>query len=510
MLLQRIFPLLEVLSKNYNRPFLSSDIVAGLTVSVVMIPQAIAYAMLAGIPPIYGLSAAFIPAIFYALTGTSAQMSVGPTALISIVIMTGLRELALPFSEDYIPLVLLTGLCIGILKIIMGVLKFGKVIRFLSHPVMYGFISAAAIIIITSQIKEIVGFPEEPGLQYFHEKILFFLKNTHRTHLWSFLSFCLCSVVLFSVKKRFKKFPIALVVSALGGAAVYFFDLDQTINIGIVGVIPEGVPGISTEFLSSTYFSQLPQMIPTILTAAFISTLECATISKSLEMKTKQKTVRPNRELISLGMAKILGSFLQSTVISASFSRSSINHASGAKTSVSILITSTVTLLSLLFLTPIFYYFPKVVLSAIICTSVINLIYASKFKSLWREDKKDFWVMMISFLTTVFLGIQMGILIGCTVSIIFVLYIATKPKFKEVEIDQDTLEFKTPGVLYYGNISMLSEQIQSRVSEPSSVVKKVYIDVSEALHFDTTCSEVLEDLKGTLSQKSIEFHLKKT
>ena len=495
---------MDALSQNYGKSSLWADISAGLTVSVIMIPQAIAYAMLAGLPPIYGLAAAFAPAMLYALIGTSRQISPGPTALIAIVITAGIGKLAPPFSQGYITLVLITGGCIGIIKILLGLFKFGDIIRLLSHPVMYGFISAAAVIIITSQIKEILGI-KPPNLTYFHQKISFFTQNISRSNYICLGMFIVSLASIFFLKKWNKKFPAALLVATVFSLVTAYFDLDN-LGIAVIGDIPQGVPGVSFDFLSGVNTETLWQMTPTVLTAAFISIIECATIAKSLELKTKTSTVDPNRELVAMGLAKIVGAFMQTTAISASFSRSSINHSSGAKTTVSLIITAIIVLLTLLFITPIFYYFPRVVLASIICNSVLNLIYASKFKLLWKTNKEEFFILIVSFLCTIFLGIQIGISIGFVLSFIIILYHATGSKCMLLKEKNGTLSFEVKGVLYCGNVNNITKFIDASLEKKSNV-KAIHLHLTEVSYIDATSVELLESLKQKLTQKHITLQL---
>jgi len=357
--LASISPLLGYLN-SYKKSVLGRDLFAGLTVGVVLVPQAMAYAMLAGVPPIYGLYAGLIPLIIYALLGSSRQLSIGPVAVSSILVLAGISTVATPFTPEYISLAILTGILAGLLQLALGILRLGFLVNFLSRPVIAGFSSAAAIIIMISQFRDVFGFQVNGSSSA--ESLMFTLSHIKETHGLT-LSIALTSLLLlFGFRKLSKKIPAALVVAILGTTMTAFLGwADQ--GVAIIGDIPKGLPSF---LLPEFSMDNIKAIIPTVLTVGIIGTVEVLSIGKLLESRTRDHILEPNRELIAVGLSKVVGGFFQAMPSSSSFSRSAINNDSSAYSQVSSIITFVLMLLTLLFFTPLFYYMPKAVLAAII------------------------------------------------------------------------------------------------------------------------------------------------
>lgn len=416
--------------------------------AVVFIPQAIAYAYLAGMPPIYGLYAGLIPLVVYALFGTSRQMSIGPVAVSAILVMSGVSQLAEPLSPEYISLTLLAGLLIGITQVIFSLLRLGFFVNFLSHPVIAGFISAAAIIILVSQLKDAMGIVI-PRSESTFDTMIYALSHISDTHILT-LIICLLSIALMMILKKWKKsFPGALTVVVLATFITWIFKLDNE-GVAIIKNVPQGFPSILIPDINLT---SIKALIPTVLTVTFIGIVESIGIAKSLEMKHKSYIVKPNQELLALGISKIAGSFFQALPTSGSFTRSAINDAAGAKTNVSSLITAFLVMLALLFFTPLFYYIPKAVLAAIILVSVFGLIDVDEAKFLFAARRRDFLVMVLTFVVTLILGIEIGVIAGIVLSFTLLLYSSSRPQVVELG--------NIPGTTHYRNISRFPKARQA-------------------------------------------------
>lgn len=427
---------------------MKKDALAGITVGVVLIPQAIAYAYLAGIPPIYGLYSSLIPLIIYAFLGTSRHLSIGPVAITSILINTGVSQLASPFTESFIELVLLLGLLIGIIQLVLGLLKIGFLVNAISQPVISGLISAAAFIIIISQLKSGFGI-EIPSSQSVYGSLNYFFNHINESNVGTVLISIVSISILLIFKKLPTNFPIAIVLIGAFTAGSFFFDF-QKYNIAIIGEIPKGLPKF---YVPDFNWQVIKQLLPTVFTITIIGYVGSVGIAKSFQMKYRNYEVNANKEFIALGLAKIIGTFFQGNLVSGSYSRSAINADAGAKTNISAFFSSALILLTLLFLTPLLYYLPKAVLAAIILVSVLSLIKIKEAITYVKIKIDDFVIMMITFLVSLIVNIETGILSGVLLSFVLLQYRSATPHVAEL--------VKIKGTDYYRNINRFSQGIQS-------------------------------------------------
>ena len=454
MNIKKIIPILEWLP-NYKSSLFKGDLIAGITVGIVLIPQGIAYALIAGLPPIYGLYCALVPQILYAIFGSSRQVAIGPVAMDSLIVATGVSTLALAGSESYISIAILLALLVGVIQFLLGVFSLGFIVNFLSKPVITGFTSAVALIIGLNQFRNLFGvdFFQSDQLQYIVVDIWkqFSTFNTHTTVIG------LASVVLIIFLRMInKKIPSALLVVILGILIMRFFGTSFN-DVAIVKEIPSGLPFFGVPEFE---LDQIKELLPIALTLVMVGFLETISIGKSLEAKQDEYRIRPNQELIALGLSNIFGSFFKAYPSTSSFSRSAINAESGAKTGMASLISVLMVVITLLFLTPLFYYLPKTVLAAIIIVAVFNLINVKEASYLWSVNKLDFWLMVSTFIATLCLGIEYGIIVGVGLSLIVLIYRTSKPyvtelgkvpnsnfyrnknRFEEVVLDDDILVFR--------------------------------------------------------------------
>ncbi|MDF1697214.1 MAG: SulP family inorganic anion transporter [Saprospiraceae bacterium] len=404
----------------------ASDFYAGILVSILLVPQAIAYAYLAGMPPQYGLYAALIPILIYSFLGTSPHVAIGPVAVSAILVLAGISKLAAPFSETYIKLVILTGLCIGLVQVFIGLIRKGNLINLLSYPVISGFTSAASVIIISSQIKDILGI-QTPKFESLPETAMYLGAHCDEIHVLTLIMALISFVFIFISKRINPNIPSRLILVGFGIFFSYFLNLNGS-GVEIIGKVPSGLPSFKMYTLQ---MEDILAILPTVLLVTLIGIVESIGIAKALEYKNNFYQIDTNKELIALGFSKIGGSFFGALPSSASFSRSALLHQTKAKTTIASIITVVFVVLSLLYLTPLLFYLPKVILAVIIIYAVKNLFEFHLAKRFYHLHAIDFTVLIITFLATLIIGLELGVVVGFIVSF-GILFLSKNPFLKEV------------------------------------------------------------------------------
>lgn len=516
--MKSLFPITDWIQA-YNKIKLKGDLVAGLTVGIMLIPQGMAYAMLAGLPPVYGLYASLIPQVVYALMGTSRQLSVAPVAMDSLLVASGLSAIAAIGSEQYIALAIMLAFMMGVLQLAFGILKLGFLVNFLSKPVISGFTSAAALIIGLNQLKHLTG-ANIPRSNHIHE--LLYQTVIHFTEIhWISLSMGLLSITTIIAIKRLKlKIPGALAVVVLGTLAVTFFDLQNT-GVKIVGDIPKGLPSFSLDVFD---YSQFSSLLPTAITLSIIAFMEAISVAKAIEEKHDDYKVNSNQELIANGSANILGALFSAYPVTGGFSRTAVNDQAGAKTGIASIIAASVIALTLLFLTPLFYNLPNVVLAAIIIVAVFGLIDLKYPVQLWKMRKDEFLMLFLTFVVTISVGIKEGILAGMAISILLLVYRTSYPHIAEIGLVKNTKAFKNiqrfpdaetrPDVLcirfdaqlFFANVSYFKEKVEEKLSRKPSV-RLIVLNAEAINHIDSSAVFMLEAFIKDLKSKGIEFYV---
>lgn len=518
-LIKQFLPILDTF-QNFSFENFRCDLWAGLTVGTILIPQGMAYAMLAGMPPIYGLYAGLIPLLIYAFFASSTRLSLGPVAVSALLVLAGVSQIAEPFSAQYISLVITTGLLVGIAQVLMSFIRLGFLVNFLSHPVISGFTSAAAIIIVISQLGDGLGI-KIPKFSHSLDTLKYAIAHINQVHLIS-AALCIGSIVIMLIcKKISKKIPGPLLVVTLGIALSYFLKLEN-LGVDIIKDVPNGLPAFEWPQLNREIISQL---LPVVLAVTIIGIVESIGIAKALENKHKDHTVRPNQELFALGIAKILGSFFQAIPTSGSFSRSAINSDNNAKSTLSSLVSVMLVALTLLFFTSVFYHLPKSVLAAIILLAVLSLFDYKEAKFLWYAHKQDFTMMMVTFFATLIFGIEEGVFAGVILSILLVLYRSARPqavelgnipgtefykdidRFKQAECSDNAIIMRFDDQLYFGNAAFLKEQINTLINKRPTKPKYFILDGSNINDIDSSGLHVLKDIDLELKANGIDLHL---
>ena len=516
--IKELIPILEWLP-NYNSSRLKGDFIAGVTVSIILIPQGIAYALIAGLPPIYGLYCALVPQLVYAIFGSSRQVAIGPVAMDSLIVATGVSTLALAGSDSYIAIAILLAFMVGSIQFLLGVFRLGFIVNFLSKPVISGFTSAVALTIGINQFRNLFGvdFVQSDQIQYVLEDIWFNIIdfNSHTTVIG------LISVgVIILLRRINKKIPNALLVVVVGILTIRYFG-DEFSDVAIVKDIPSGLPSFSFPEMD---ISQMKELLPIALTLVMVGYLETISIGKSLEAKQDEYKLRPNQELIALGLSNIIGSWFKAYPSTSSFSRSAINQESGATTGMASLVSVVMVLLTLLFLTPLFYHLPKTVLAAIIIVAVFGLVNIKEAIFLWKANNLDFWLLVITFFSTLLFGIEYGIMIGVGLSLIILIFRTSRPyvaelgkvpdsdfyrnkeRFNEVILDDEVLVFRFDAQLFYANASYFIETLELMVEEKGSHLKLIVLDAESINRVDSTGVEMLKERIRFYHKKNILFY----
>jgi SulP family sulfate permease len=500
----------------YNKQKAVADLLAGVTVAVVLVPQAMAYAMLAGLPPVYGLYAGLIGSGIASLFGSSTQLATGPVAIVSFLVLTSLTPLATPETSEYISLAILLALLVGMIQLAMGVFRLGFIMNFVSHSVIVGFSSAAAIIIASTQVPSLLGVKVEQHELVF-ETFFALAKAIPETHIPTLIIGIVSIVSIIYMKKIHKMFPSALVAVVVSILVSIYFDF-KSLGISVVGSVPGGIPFPTLpEISTSSSFS----LIGTAVVISIIGFMEAFAIAKSLATKRKEK-IDVNQELIGQGLANMAVSFFKGYPVSGSFSRSAVNDSAGGMTGMSSVIVSIFVLLALLFLAPYLYSLPKAVLASIVIIAVIGLVDIKKFKHLWHIDRNDGVVALSTFASAFILKPDYAIFIGIILSLVLFLRKSTQPhvavlgrvaeKNSFADIQEDNTAKTCPFIvvarpsqsIYFANVERVIEILSSLLKKNERA--KVLVFDGESVSFtDASAIELLEQFIVEKKAEGINF-----
>jgi len=454
------FPATSWLPK-YSQADWRGDWPAGLTVGIMLIPQGMAYAMIAGLPVVYGLYAALLPQIVYGLMGTSRHLAVGPVAMDSLLVAAGLTGIAVAGSENYIALALLLALMMGALQLSMGVLKLGFLVNFLSRPVISGFTSAAALIIGLNQLPHLLGVSSGRSNQL-HKLLAGLSEVVSEVHLGTLTVGLTATGSLLALKKWAPRIPGALVVVVASIVASWALGF-QNMGIKVVGVIPEGLPSFT---LPAWSLDDARTLLPTALTLSLVAFMEAISVAKAIEERHGYR-VDANQELRALGLANVVGSLFQSYPTTGGFSRTAVTEQAGGKTPVTAWIAAGVIALTLVALTPLFYHLPNAVLAAIVMVAVAGLVDLSYPRTLWKQDRVEAGILFATAVVTLTVSLPMGIglgvllALGLAVQRMMVPHVAVLgnvenvyrnvDRFENAETEPDVLVVRYDGAVNFAN-----------------------------------------------------------
>lgn len=512
-----LFPLFRTL-EGYSRGDLRADAVAGFTTSVMLVPQGMAYALLAGLPPIHGVYAALIPAVVYAFIGTSRQLSVGPVALDSLLVAASVSKIAEAGSESYVAAAVLLALLVGAIQVTMGLLRMGFLVNFLSVPVISGFTSAAAVIIALSQAQHLLGvrIGSSPALLDLVREIYLALPNTDHATLGIGI---LLIAVLFGIRRFAPRVPAALVAVSLGAALMFVFGLSGKVDV--VGTVPPGLPGVG---LPRAPFELVQNLLPTALMIATIAFTESISVGKAYAKKNKYR-VNPDRELIALGLGNAAGSLFGGYPVAGGLSRTAVSAEAGARTTVAGLIAALGVALSLVFFTPLFQHVPKVALAAIVVTAVVGLMDIREVVHLHKVKKVDMALLLLTFTATLSFGILPGIGVGVGASLLWFVMRTSRPHvavlgrvpgtnlFRSVSRNRGLITYEGVIVVrmdaqfYFGNVDFLRstlEQLEDRMRAP---LRAVVLDFSSINSLDSSAESALGEMVSEYKSRGVALYL---
>ncbi|MFP4323428.1 MAG: SulP family inorganic anion transporter [Anaerolineales bacterium] len=521
-------------ARHYKREDLSGDLIAGVIVAIMLVPQSMAYALLAGLPPQVGLYASIAPPIVYGLLGTSRVLAVGPVAIDSLLVVAGLSQFAAESSAEYLLLALTLAFMVGVIQLFMGFIKAGSLVNFLSYPVLSGFTNAAALVIIVSQIKHVLGI-QIPRSESVITAAADTLAQVGQVNPYT-LGIGLGSIVtlLFfqhDVPNFLKRVnaPAALitplskagplVIVFAGTLMVWGLGLQNNSDVAIVGEVPPGLPGFSTPSLDP---ADIQKLFPIAVTISLVGFMESISIGKSLASKRRQK-LDPNQELIALGTANIAAALTSGYSVTGGLSRSVVNDSAGARTGLASLITATLIALTLLFFTGLFYYLPNAVLAAIILVATAKLIDGSVLRRAWRYNKADAWSLIITFWAVLLIGIQNGIFLGIFAALALFLWRTSRPHVAVVGRVGDSEHFRNveryetqtcPHVLavrvdeslYFANFQYLESCLLNMIADQPEVEHLVLV-CSGVNTIDTSALEGLETFISELRSAGVVFYM---
>lgn len=517
--MKKFFPILDWLP-NYKRSHLSGDISAGFTVGIMLIPQGMAYAMIAGLPPVYGLYAALVPNFIYALTGSSRKLAVGPVALDSLIVASGLAAMKLTTEGEYLAMALFLAFFVGVLQLAMGFLKMGFLANFLSRPVVNGFTSAAALVIGVSQLKYVLGLNfKSIGTIDTLKQLWYHLGETNFWDLGIGLS---AMMIIFLLKKLNRKLPAAMLVVILSIIGIYFL-AGKDGAVTLLGTIPEGLPSFQ---IHNFEFNKWTRALPIAMALAFIAFAEAMSMAKAVEEKTQEYYTNPNQELKALGMSNIVGSFFQSFPANAGLSRTAVNVEEGAKTGLASIISALIVGLTLLFLTSYFQFLPKTVLGAIILVAIFGLIDLKYPSQLGKQQRDEFILWMVTFLATLFIGITQGIIFGVLFSLLLLVYRTSRPHIavlgkikgmeyfknlkrfpEDVEVHDEILMLRFDAQLFFANVHFFKSALMKEIERKGSKLRYVILNAEPVNYIDNTAMNELEKIILNLRDKGIVFKL---
>lgn len=501
---------------------LRADALAGLTVALVLIPQSMAYAQLAGLPAYIGLYASFLPVMIGALFGSSRQLGTGPVAIVSLMSAAAMQPYVSQGVETIVVYSALLAIMIGVFQLSLGLLKLGVLVDFLSHPVVIGFTNAGALIIGTSQVPKLFGLNiKADQFDHHYEFLWAILSSLSKTQVITVLMAIIALGMLLTLRKYFPRQPsvlITVVVTTLLSWALGY----QTAGGSVVGAIPQGLPSFNLPSISMS-IQTLGSLATSAMIIGLLGFVEAISIAKAMAAQTRQR-LSANQELVGQGLANISAGLFSGYAVSGSFSRSAVNFAAGAVTGFSSVVTGILVAITLLFLTPLLYHLPQATLAAVIIMAVINLLKFAPIKHAWKVEKHDGIVAVITFVATLVFAphLDQGIFLGVVLSLGLFLYRTMSPRFVEVSRHADgsmrdaerhhlktsdtVAIYRFDGDLYFANTGYLEGKLLNAIAQKPNL-KVLVLDMESVDQVDSTGEEMLHKLAERLRFNGIWFYV---
>jgi SulP family sulfate permease len=510
--------------RRYDRRDLGGDITAGIVVAVMLVPQGMAYAMLAGMPPVAGLYASAIPVLAYVLFGSSRQLAVGPSALTALLTLSGVSLLAAPGSAAFVVLAGTLALMAGLFQLALGLLRAGFVTNFLSSAVINGFTSGAAIIIAVHQLKDLLGVKAGAGAGLVG-LVRGLLPHLQEANLPTVAIGAGSVALLLALKRlRVRSLPGPLVVVVLGTLLVGLARLDGA-GVAVVGRVPRGLP---LPALPAVDPAALPALVPAALALAFVGFMEAIAVGRSIAAR-ERTTVDANRELVGLGLANLVSGLVGGYPLGGGFGRSAVNYEAGARTQLASVVRAALLVLTLVALTPLFTFLPRAVLGAIVFVAVIGLVDVREPVRLFRVRPVDGWTLLVTFAATLFIGVEAGILIGVAFSLLVFVARSAYPhvaelgwladagvfrnvrRFGAAQRHHGVLVARPDAALYFANMafleSWLDDAFRRRADDAGGPVEAVVLDCSAVNDIDAVALEALERRLDAWDGVGVALHL---
>jgi SulP family sulfate permease len=511
-------PLLDW-APTYQRREFGPDLAAGLTVGAMLVPQAMAYALLAGLPPEVGLYAATIPLLAYAVFGTSRQLAVGPVAIVSLLTASALGTIADEGTSTYLAAAALLALMVGVVHILLGVGRLGFLVNFLSHSVLVGFTAAAAIIIGFSQVKHVFGITTE-RTDHFYENVFEVGRNLGDTNTATIVLGGVAVAALFLMRRYTPRIPAALVVVVASILAVELFDL-QSHGVKVVGDIPDSLPGFALPDVSG---SMIGDLAATAFVITMVGFMESIAVAKVYARRNRYD-VDSNQELVALGAANVTSGLFGGYPVTGGFSRTAVNATAGARTPLASIITAMIVLATILFLTPLLSSLPNAALGAIIIVAVVGLIDVKEMRHIARVKRSDLIGLGVAFFATIVLGIEIGIAVAVVASMLVVFARMSMPhsavlghvegttsyrnveRFPEADVIEGIRILRIDAALSFVNAAQVKKLLLHNADQLDEEPRALVLDASGINDIDATGAEMLDEVLPELQARGVALHL---
>jgi sulfate permease, SulP family len=504
---------------SYRTANLRQEAIAGLTVAALIVPQGMAYALLAGLPPVMGLYASILPMIVYALAGSGRQTSVGPVTVDSLMLVLGLSTLATAGTGSFIALAVLVTAMIGAIQLAMGALRLGFLVNFLSYPVLAGFTSAAAVITVLGQLQHVLGVSQAQHPQLY-QTVTDVLTHAGQANAITVVIAVGCMIALWAIRRWVPTAPGALALVILCTVLAYAAGLDER-GVNVLGPVAGGWPNLT---VPAIHWADIRQLLPLALTMALVGFAQTISIGKTLGNKFGYD-IDANRELTALGLSNLTSSFSQGYAVSGSLARSALNAAAGARTQVAAIVSAICVAITTLFFTPLFHYLPQATLAAILIVSSLRLIDTREIRYLFKVKITEGILLVFTFAATLALGIMPGLLFGIVASILLFITLNTRPNtailgrlpntnifrnvqhFPEAETIAGLVILRIDASLYFANAVFLKEKVHEICRQHGTALKALILDASAVNDLDSSADTALHQLSAEFKTNGIEFYI---